>query len=402
MSFRFLGYEFARDIWAARFRYESAGVEFCEEVEFAPGDEYDEGALERALFLAMVVCGTSYYKVRAGRKVEFADEVEISKRQAEIFSRIYQEGMGQYAYENGLTRGDLAEFVGVRQGDEMSDIGAVVEKAPHLVLALVSGGKDSLLAVELMRERGENYRAAYITSQESYPEIVDKVADGEPVIIKRRIDQEGLMRTGGMNGHVPVTLINEALALVQAILLGCDCVEFGIGREGLEPHVWVGDLAVNHQWSKTMEAQELMREYVRRYVTDGVKFRSLIAGYNELQIVEIFTKKCWEKYGDEFSSCNVANYKLGADNRKLSWCGKCAKCANSYLLFAPFVEFEEQEKLFGRDLFLDPDLADIFQGLLGVGGVMKPFECVASIDELRWAYQHRLPGYGELLFAMSA
>ena len=125
---------------------------------------------------------------------------------------------------------------------------------------------------------------------------------------------------------------------------------------------------------------------------------SLLENMNELEIAEEFAEKCWEKYGEKFSSCNVANYKQGEDNKALKWCGKCAKCANSYLLFCPYVAFNEQEKIFGRDLFLDPEMTEIFKGLLGIDGVMKPFECVASIGELRWAYHHRLSGYGELPF----
>jgi hypothetical protein len=60
------------------------------------------------------------------------------------------------------------------------------------------------------------------------------------------------------------------------------------------------------------------------------------------------------------------------------------------------VPYEKQLKIFGRDLFKDPELTETFKGLLGLDGVMKPFECIASIDELRWAYEHKLPGYGQL------
>ena len=43
-------------------------------------------------------------------------------------------------------------------------------------------------------------------------------------------------------------------------------------------------------------------------------------------------------------------------------------------------------------------MTDFFKGLLNVDGVIKPFECVASYDELKWAYQHKLAGYGDLPF----
>lgn len=390
MSFKFLDYEFNGGL--ATFRYESEGVVFAEKVHFlTEGADYEAEAtaLDRALFLAFVVIGTSYYKARAGRSVELNRAIDA--RQAEIFSKIYQEGMSQFAYENNLTRADLAHFVG--EGERKTAVRARVKNAS---LVMVSGGKDSLLAAELIKESGAEYRVAYITAQESYPEIIDEL--GELIIIRREIDKEALGKIGGMNGHVPVTIINEAIALVQAVLLGFNRVEFGIGKEGVEPHAWIFDLPVNHQWAKTEEAQTLIREYVRDYVTSDVEIGSLLDGESELEIARRFAEKCWAKYGTRFSSCNVANYKQSADNRNLKWCGKCAKCANSYLLFAPFVPYEEQKKIFGRDLFEDAEMTEIFKGLLGVDGVMKPFECVASTDELRWAYENRLPGYGELPF----
>lgn len=400
MSFEFLNYSFDDTTGVAEFRYRNEKEAFVEKVSFAikRSEKYDKKLLDRALFLAFMVLGTSYYKVLAGKTVVVGQRLDAE--QVSFFDKVYQEGLSQFAFENGLTREDLAHFV--MSDDAMHDDteqGDLLEK--NRALVLVSGGKDSLLALEMLREHGSDCRVMYITSQESYPEIIDEAASGtNPVIVRREIDKEALKRAGGMNGHVPVTIINEALALVQAVLLRCGKVVLGIGIEGVEPHAWIGDLAVNHQWSKTSEAQTMMKKYVHDYISSEMTVESVLEDYNELQIAEMFAKKCWAKYGDKFSSCNVANYKQGANNRELKWCGKCAKCANSYLLFAPFVPYEEQMKIFGHDLFSDPDLAEIFKGLLGVDDVMKPFECIASISELRWAYNHRLPGYGELPFSV--
>jgi hypothetical protein len=140
---------------------------------------------------------------------------------------------------------------------------------------------------------------------------------------------------------------------------------------------------------------------LRESITNGYLKEVDVQGYENVKNVEFLTdaiKDFWDKYGNKFSSCNVANYKQNANNRELKWCGKCAKCANSYLLFAPFVAYEEQRKIFGHDLFEDADLVEIYKGLLGVDGVMKPFECVASRAELKKAYHDRLPGYGQLPF----
>ena len=49
--------------------------------------------------------------------------------------------------------------------------------------------------------------------------------------------------------------------------------------------------------------------------------------------------------------------------------------------------------IFGCDLYTKLELAETFKGLLGIDGVMKPFECVGEIDELRYAY-HRAQNRG--------
>lgn len=393
MSFKFLGYELDKKTGLASFNYQSEDDKLTEKVQFEiePG-EIDEEALTRAMFLAFIAIGTSYYKARAGQEVEL--ETDLTKEQAGFFTKMYQEGMSQFAFENGLTRDNLARFEAKKGESRPVGPAKLAEKS----LVTISGGKDSLLSAEIISEGDTEWRAMYITAQESYPSIIDKF--GKPIIVRRFIDKEGLKKIGGMNGHVPVTIINEAISLVQAILINANHVEFGIGEEGIEPHAFIDDLPVNHQWSKTPEAQDLMHQYVKRFIASNLSVGSMLSRYSELEIAEMFAKKCWEKYGEEFSSCNVANYKQDADNCTLKWCGKCAKCANSYLLFAPFVPYEEQKKLFGHDLFEDSELTETFKGLLGVDGVMKPFECIASTTELRWAYEHKLPGYGDLPFVV--
>ena len=45
-------------------------------------------------------------------------------------------------------------------------------------------------------------------------------------------------------------------------------------------------------------------------------------------------------------------------------------------------------------------LEEVFQGLLGIDGVMKPFECIGEIDELRFAYHvsQQKDGFSSLPF----
>lgn len=396
--FIFDGYSFNEANYIAEFhyRFEDSELQFVEKVEFSGvGSEYNRQALDKALKLAHLLVGTSYYKAFPTPDVGFTDK-GIDKWQAGFLNHVYQDGLSQFAFENDLVQDDLAQFVASH--DEAS---SPTPYEGEGIVAMQSGGKDSLLAAVLLEEKKIEYTPFYITSAESHPAVLDMLA--QPLVQAwRSLDKEGLQQareTGGKNGHVPVTYIALSYALIQAILLGKNKVLAAIAHEGEEPHEWIGELPVNHQWSKTWRAEQLFAEYVQRYISPDILVGSPLRQYSELKVTELFAKHAWARLGEQFSSCNIANYQQGADNTKLVWCGKCPKCANSYLLFSPFVSASELQARLGGKLYADESLVETFKGLLGVGGVMKPFECVGEVAELRRAYHlSQENGYESLPF----
>ncbi|MBR3393923.1 MAG: hypothetical protein IKG51_07430, partial [Firmicutes bacterium] len=104
------------------------------------------------------------------------------------------------------------------------------------------------------------------TDEKTYPAVLDQIQfPKKPFIAVRHLDLEHLRKSGGLNGHVPITYILQSLALIQAIIFNQKTVLTSIGQEGNEPHSMLGDLPVNHQWSKTWEAEQLFAEYVKKY-----------------------------------------------------------------------------------------------------------------------------------------
>ncbi len=402
--FRFLSYYFDRSTYTATFVYQGIdNIIFTEKIFFAPKPGTNTSSfnllddpgltqlLDQAMFLAFILIGTSYYKAHPTKNIRL--DRPLDDFQARFFSTVFQEGLSQYAFENRLTRDKLATFKPTPGFQNKP----AVEYRGQGVLALQSGGKDSLLVAELLNEHNINFVPWYISSSSdrSHPNVIDHLDDGfnhqKASVVYRQIDHLHLQQTDDLNGHVPVTFIVESLALIQAILNNQNVILTSIGREGEEPHAMIGDLPVNHQWSKTWQAEQLMTEYIKRYLSPDLHLGSPIRHLSELRIADLFVQKCWQKYGYSFSSCNEANYKQNSQNSTLKWCGHCAKCANSYLLFCPFIPPQFLQSLFGdKDLFLDQNLTQIFKGLLGVGGEMKPFECVGSVEELRSAYHHRM------------
>jgi hypothetical protein len=399
-KFVFGEYEFDQASFEAKFSYSFEDYSFTERVQFTkPSSDYNRDALTRALDLAHLLIGVSYYKAFPTREVAFKTG-GIDQWQADFLDKVYQEGLGQYAYENNLKRSDLAHFAPTADGPE------AVSYSGKGILSLQSGGKDSLLVASLLQKRGRDFSPFYISNGVSHPAVLDTL--GEVVVAKRLLDHAALQKAAansGLNGHVPVTYIVQAIALIQAILLGKDTVLTAIGHEGEEPRTYIDDLPINHQWSKTWPAEQAFAEYVHRYISPDITIGSPLRQYSELKIAELFVQNAWGKYGDSFSSCNMANYSQGTDNTTLRWCGNCPKCANSYLLFAPFVEAKKLQEIFGGDdLFIKPGLTETFKGLLGIDNIPKPFECVGEVDELRYAYQKAQEngGYGVLPFTVPA
>ena len=102
---------------------------------------------------------------------------------------------------------------------------------------------------------------------------------------------------------------------------------------------------------------------------------SFVRPLNELEISKIFSGM--SQYFQEFRSCNVGS-KSGI------WCGNCPKCTSTYLTLFPFLG-EKTQEIFGKDLFADEKLIPIVQGLMRMNNIVKPFECTASVDEIKYA-----------------
>lgn len=382
-EFVFERYDFDKTSGLLTFEYSFDGtLRFHERVQFGASEAYDEAIFDRVAFLAFVLAGISYYKCYPTRQVRF-QEHEITRHKADFFTAVYRDGLSQFVFENDLSPDDVATFKAT--ANEPVGVRPYTGKG---IITLQSGGKDSLLLASLLEEKGVDFTPWYLSQVVNHPVVLDKVP-GRLMTPRREIDRATLaaqQANGALNGHVPVTFITLSYALVDAVLRGKDTVLAAIGREGEEPHAYINDYPVMHQWSKTWKAEQMYADYIRRFVSPDLRIGSPLRAFSELRIAELFVTHAWNKYGHSFSSCNVANYKQGHDNAHLAWCGNCPKCANSFLLFAPFVAKDELTEVFGKDLFADASLADTFKGLLGIDGIMKPFECVGETDELRLAY----------------
>lgn len=396
-TFYFEGYAFDAASMTATFRYSFDGeLTFTETVAFDPTRvRFREDVLDRCLELAMFVVGTSYYKCFPTAKAQYRHK-KFTRTQAEFINRVYREGLSQFIFENRLDPNGLLHI------DDRGKNPPPLKYEGKGNVLLQSGGKDSLLLGQLLNEQNIAYTTWYMSSTRTYPKIISRLNGKEPRLVRRTIDRSGIeaaRKNGALNGHVPVTYIVLSYALIDAVLHGENMVLAAIGAEGNEPHEMVSNLPVNHQWSKTWEAEQLFADYVAKLISPTLRVGSPLRPLTELRIAELFEEVCWAPYSYGFSSCNRANYEQGELNTELHWCGTCPKCANAFLLFSPFVIPYELRRIFdGVNLFASDNLKlrTAFKGLLGLDGVMKPFECVGEVEELRTAYHMAQQRFGDV------
>jgi hypothetical protein len=201
---------------------------------------------------------------------------------------------------------------------------------------------------------------------------------------EREIDPQ-LLRSaelGFLNGHVPVTGILSAIAVLAAVLEDRDAVVMSNEWSASIPTLEFDGRPVNHQFSKSEEFEAAFRAVLATSAARLPDYFSWLRDRTELWVGREFAKL--EPYHASFRSCNKAFYTERA-RRFAHWCGQCDKCVFIDLILTPFLSAGALRQIFavaGEPLD-DPALKPKFRSLLGAGA--KPFECVGEVTECRAA-----------------
>ena len=336
--------------------------------------------LHRLLDHLAVAAGLSYYKLGAPAEV-VVEHGQWSGDDMAYHRALLTNGLGEFCWENDL---DLLDPVwtfpvtspghGVAQGP----LPVVMSNGP---MVPVGGGKDSCVSIEEIR--GAGLRPTLVTVRR-FPVIQDVIdaSDLPDVAVARVLDPliGSLVANGALNGHVPVTAIVTWAALVAAVLGGHDAVVLSNERSASEGNVSYRGVEINHQWSKSAEAEILLSDALGR-ITPSLRAFSLLRGMSELSIARNFGANC-QRYFSTFSSCNGA-FRTDPARRVDRWDGTCAKCQFVFLALATVLERAQLESIWGVDVFSDSTVSG-FHALLGLAE-WKPFECVGEGIECRVA-----------------
>jgi hypothetical protein len=244
------------------------------------------------------------------------------------------------------------------------------------VLVPVGGGKDSAVALEIVRRSG--VELALFSLGDAPPIARTVEVAGLPRLLATRTLDPGigaLNEAGAINGHIPITAIVSCVALLTAALNGFDAVAMANERSASAGNVSWDGVEVNHQFSKGLRAERLLSAASAE--AGGPRLFSVLRPASELAIARAFARM--ERYHRAFTSCN-AIFRIDPALRAKSWCCDCPKCRFVFLALAPFSSPAHLREIFGRDLLDEEGQFEGFALLTATGG-HKPFECVGEEQE---------------------
>jgi len=329
----------------------------------------------------MLILGISYWKTYCPREIIIESNF-LTKKQADFWNIIYTKGLGEFFYKNKIDFRGRVKFPYVENIQEK----AISFPRKERVLLGLGGGKDSIVAAELLKAQNKDFDLFTVGTSKVQENVADVIGK-KPILIKRELDPklfELNKKKDVYNGHIPISVIYAFLGLLAGILYDYRLIVVGNEKSANYGNVeYLGEM-INHQWSKSEEFEKLFTDYVKKFITSDVSYASILRNMTELEAIREFVK--YPKYFKVFSSCN-RNFKIlrsAQNDIRSKWCGKCAKCLFVFTMLSAFLSKKEVLGIFGKNLFEDKTLLKIFKELLGLEN-FKPFECVGTPKEVNEA-----------------
>lgn len=339
----------------------------------------DSPDVQRALFALHLAGGVSYYKAFCPPVIR-VNSGELSEPQAAFWDQFYTNGLGEFFYQNKL---DFRDFIYFPVTGKNQPLVGDVTETPQKTLLPFGGGKDSIVTLEILKKQNIDITLFRLRAHHYINELAALV-DLPLLNIERQLDAQlfELNKQGAYNGHVPITGYITFLSIVIALLSDHDSVAFSNERSADYGSVTYLGTEINHQWSKGLEAEQLITSYLGDYVTKKVRYLNPLRPLSELKIAQLFAK--YPKYFTHTTSCNQNWLMLDKNPHQGAWCGKCNKCAFIFAMYAGVLPGETAVKIYGQNMFNNPELLHTFRQLWGTEGI-KPFDCVGTPEEMQAA-----------------
>lgn len=316
----------------------------------------------------------SYWKATCSKNI-YVEAGYINNEQIEFFKKTFFDGLGEFYYLNNISP-DINDFMDIKCTNNSPTFNInSINFIPTGNLIPIGGGKDSTVTLELLKDLDNT--GFIINPKTPSIECANLSTCNEYIKVIRKIDSNliDLNSKGFLNGHTPFSAMVAFTSFLCAYLTNKEYII--LSNEGSANQSTVIGTNINHQYSKTIDFENDFRAYSKKYLHPAISYFSLLRTLNELQIAMIFANT--PKYHKVFKSCNV-----GSKSTPWVWCGNCPKCLFVYIILHPFLSANDMIEIFGCDMYENTDLTTTFLELLGYGKT-KPFECVGTLEEARYA-----------------
>lgn len=332
-------------------------------------ENIDSNLLNSIVFRIGLIELISYYKCVCPKTIEI-EAGYIDEYEQKWYRKLFYNGLGEFLHINKIdvSEDDLFSFIVNKEKEDIPNI--LYNGIGNLIP--IGGGKDSLVTLDLLK----NYdnKCFMINPKDEHYNCVGNI---ESYTVKRIIDKEllELNRQGFLNGHTPFSAIVAFIAYLVAYLSNRRNIV--LSNEGSANEPTIIGTNVNHQYSKTYEFEKDFYEYTKKYFKIDIQYFSLLRPIKEIQIAYLFSKL--KKYHNVFRSCN-----LGSKSTPWIWCCDCPKCLFIFIMLRAFMSKDDVVNIFGGNLLDKESLKKDFLELIGESDT-KPFECIGTIDEVKYA-----------------
>jgi len=307
----------------------------------------------------------------------------MSDVEASFWNSVFKNGYGEFLFKNQLSYDQLAKFS--KQDGEVSSKSNTKQKLEKQALLGIGGGKDSIVAGELLKQLNIPIKGFVLATGEvlGQTQQVADVMEIPLLAIKRRLDKQIMAINkldGAYNGHIPISLIFGLIGAISALSNNSAYVIVANEASSSIPQVHYEDSDVNHQWSKSLEFERLFQDYIHSYVSKDLHYFSAIRPMPSLAVAHTFVK--YPKYFEVFTSDNSLFRINQSERTHPRWSRDSSKSLSSFILLSALLSEKELMKIFGHNFLNDPSLETSFSAIMGEDGQIV-LDCVGTPEELR-------------------
>ncbi|MDO8603889.1 MAG: hypothetical protein Q7K40_00520 [bacterium] len=330
--------------------------------------------LEPTLQSLLLILGINYWSAFRTRNIRI-NGFSLTREQARFWDSLYLNGLGEFFY---LMKIDFRNLIAFPYNETLVLPQPARFERPKRALILNGAGKDSILSAEILKASGIPFDFFAFAPAPAHERIA-KLVGAKTVGVSRRRDP---LLNLFMQGAYPSVSTFTFVATLLAELLGYDTIVLSNERSADFGNLNYLGLPINHQWCKSSEAEKMINDYIKRYITPDISTVSPLRKFSELEIVRQFVK--YPQYHHDVTSCNNYFWLPRIQQRMQRtnyWCNQCPKCVFLFACFSAFLPKKELLSIFGANLYPKRRLLPLFKRILGIEG-FKPLDCVGEPEEM--------------------